>query len=285
MTPEQLNRLAMWGTIGILVVAAAVFGVRRAGGDPTADTVAPPIPAISALDPASIEAVAATTPATTPTTAGTSEQAAPTTVTLSAMSDLVRSGAPESSTTTSAAPSTTGGVSTTVPTATTTAPATTTTVPTTTTTVPTTTTTAPATTTTVPTTTTTAPATTTTVPTTITTVPATTTTVPAPGLFVIGFDGQAEGDDDDDWSVLLSVNLGSTVSGTWRAQVYVSWSGAGSGRTVLETGGSGKASAVVGPFDGDSVVFTIEDIRSSGWVYLPGLNLAATRFSVAAPAD
>jgi hypothetical protein len=249
--------MAMWGTIGILVVAVAVFGVRRADGDPTAETVAPPIPAISALDAPSIEPVeAATTSATARTSAGPTEQRTTTTMArsglavLSAMSDLIDSGVPEPSTTTSPPLSATEGGSTTPPT-----------------------------------TTTTPPTTTTTPPTTTTTPPTTTTTVPAPGLFVIGFDGQAKGDDDDDWSVLLSVNLGATVSGTWRAQVYVSWSGAGGGRTVLETGGSGKASAVVGPFDGDSVAFTIEDIRSSEWLYLPGLNRAATRLTVAAPTD
>ena len=43
MTPEKLNRLAMWGTIGILVVAAAVFGARRAEGDPASSTAGSPV--------------------------------------------------------------------------------------------------------------------------------------------------------------------------------------------------------------------------------------------------
>ncbi|MGB5566594.1 MAG: hypothetical protein WBN93_09705, partial [Acidimicrobiia bacterium] len=129
---------------------------------------------------------------------------------------------------------------------------------------------------------------TTTLPTTTTTTTlpttTTTTTLPTQGLFVVGFGGQAQAATDD-WGVLLSVDLGATVSGTWRAQVDVSWSGDGNGTTVLETGGSGKASTVVGPFVGSSVVFTITDIRSAGWVYLPALNRSATRLTVLAPGD
>lgn len=103
-------------------------------------------------------------------------------------------------------------------------------------------------------------------------------------MFVVGFSGRAQGDDDD-WDVLLSVDLGATVGGTWRAQVYVSWAGDDSGITVLETGGSGKASAVVGPFEDGPVAFTITDVRSAGWAYLPELNQAATRVTVPAPGD
>ena len=97
-----------------------------------------------------------------------------------------------------------------------------------------------------------------------------------------GFGGQAQGDGDD-WSVRLSVDLDATVNGTWRAQVYVSWSGDSSGGTVIDAGGSGKASAVVGPFGGSSVVFTITDVRSAGWLYLPELNRAATVLTVLTP--
>ncbi|MGB5566659.1 MAG: hypothetical protein WBN93_10050, partial [Acidimicrobiia bacterium] len=50
MTPEKLNRLAMWGTIGILVVAGAVFGVRQAVGDRTNSTAALPALESSAFD-------------------------------------------------------------------------------------------------------------------------------------------------------------------------------------------------------------------------------------------
>jgi hypothetical protein len=103
-------------------------------------------------------------------------------------------------------------------------------------------------------------------------------------LFVAGFGGRAQGDDDE-WNVLLSVELGATVNGTWRARVYVSWSGDDSGSTVLEAGGSGKASAAVGPFEDGPVVFTITDVQSAGWVYLPELNRAATRVTVSAPED
>ena len=99
-----------------------------------------------------------------------------------------------------------------------------------------------------------------------------------------GFGGRPQGDDDE-WNVLLSVGLGATVNGTWRARVYVSWSGDGSGSTVLDAGGSGKASAVVGPFEDGPVVFTITDIQSAGWIYLPELNRSATQVTVSALGD
>jgi len=276
MTPEKLNRLAMWGTIGILVVAGAVFGVRQAVGDGTNSTAVLPALASSAFDSPSTGPLTGAPP-TTSTTAGSAVQSIDTTVTPpgssveSVAADLIRSGVAQSTTTTSlttsAIPVTTSATSvTTVPTTTTT------TIPTTT--IPTTTTTTTIPTTTIP--TTTIP--TTTIPT--TTIP--TTTIPTQGLFVVGFGGQAQGATDD-WSVSLGVDLGATVGGTWRAQVYVSWSGDGSGTTVLETGGSGKASTVVGPFTGSSVVFTITDIRSTGWVYLPALNRSATLLTVLAP--
>ena len=98
------------------------------------------------------------------------------------------------------------------------------------------------------------------------------------------FGGRVQGDDDE-WNVPLNVELGATVNGSWRARVYVSWSGDGSGSTVLEAGGSGKASAVVGPFEDALVVFTITDVQSAGWAYLPELNRAATQVTVLVPAD
>ena len=250
MTPEKLNRLAMWGTVGILVGAGAIFGVRLAATDRANSTVVPPVLESSASNSPSNRTVIAATP-TTSTTVDSEEQSIDTTVTRpgssveSVAAELIRSGVAQPTTTTSV---------TTLPTTTTT------TLPTTTTT------------TTLPTTTTT-----TTLPTTTTT-----TTLPTQGLFVVGFGGQAQAATDD-WGVLLSVDLGATVSGTWRAQVDVSWSGDGNGTTVLETGGSGKASTVVGPFVGSSVVFTITDIRSAGWLYLPELNRAATVLTVLTP--
>lgn len=243
MTPEKLNRLAMWGTVGILVGAGAIFGVRLAATDRANSTVVPPVLESSASNSPSNRTVIAATP-TTSTTVDSEEQSIDTTVTRpgssveSVAAELIRSGVAQPTTTTSV---------TTLPTTTTT------TLPTTT--------------------------TTTTLPTTTTT-----TTLPTQGLFVVGFGGQAQAATDD-WGVLLSVDLGATVSGTWRAQVDVSWSGDGNGTTVLETGGSGKASTVVGPFVGSSVVFTITDIRSAGWVYLPALNRSATRLTVLAPGD
>ena len=181
----------MWGTIGILVVAGAVFGVRQAVGDRTNPTVVLPALASSVLD----------SPSTGPVIRGASDDfddcgfrgtSIDTTVTPpgssveSVAADLIRSGVAQSTTTTSlttsATPVTTSATSaTTIPTTTTT--------------------------TTIPTTTTT---TTTTIPTTTTT-----TTIPTQGLFVVGFGGQAQGATDD-WSVFLSVDLGATVSGTWR---------------------------------------------------------------------
>ena len=81
----------------------------------------------------------------------------------------------------------------------------------------------------------------------------------------------------------LDVTVGATVAGTYRGQVFVSWSGDGSGSVVLDTGGSGKASATVGPFSASSVTLSITNVQAAGWVYMPSLNQATTTLTIASP--
>ncbi|MEA3501751.1 MAG: hypothetical protein U9R47_03185 [Actinomycetota bacterium] len=103
-----------------------------------------------------------------------------------------------------------------------------------------------------------------------------------PGLFLERFDGQAQGEPDR-WSVQVDVDVGATVGGTYRSQVFISWSGGGSGSVVLETGGSGKASTTVGAFSGGSITLVITNVKAPGWIYMPALNQAATALTIVAP--
>jgi hypothetical protein len=103
-----------------------------------------------------------------------------------------------------------------------------------------------------------------------------------PALFVQRFDAYARGDDGD-WQIALDVELGGTVGGSYRGQVEVAWSGAGSGSTTLITGGSGKVTATIGPFDGDTVKVAITGVDAASWVYDPRLNKATTSLTVRKP--
>lgn len=103
-----------------------------------------------------------------------------------------------------------------------------------------------------------------------------------PGLFLERFDGQAQGESGG-WIVLVDVDVGATVGGTYRSQVFISWSGGGSGSVVLETGGSGKGSTTVGPFSSGSITLVITNVKAPGWIYMPGLNQSATTLTIVAP--
>lgn len=287
MKPERINRVAMWGSIVIVIAVTVVLGSRWASGS-NDDTGTPPgIALLGVADPSSSDETTSTAsprplerlPETTTTTQlesvvldatlETVAPAAPGTTSPPASSTtepLVATSPPEIATTTTEPqlePPTTISITTT--TTTTTLSLTTTT----TTTLP-----APSTTTTAPTTTTT----TTTVPVSTTT----TTEAPAvPGLFLTRFDGRAEGDTDA-WSVRIDVTLKGTIDGSYRSQVFVSWGG-GSGSAVLSTGSNGRGRATVGPFSGTSVTLSITEVQATGWDYMPSLNQASSSLSIAAP--
>jgi hypothetical protein len=285
MKPERINRVAMWGSILIVIAVTVVLGSRWASGS-NDDTGTPPgIALLGVADPSSSDE---TTSTASPQPLERSQETTTTTqlesVVLDATLETVAPAAPN--TTDPPASSTTEPlVSTSLPEIATTTtepplePPTTIPITTTTTTLPpatTTSTTLPA-----PSTTTTAPTTTTTT----TTVPVSTTTTteaPAvPGLFLTRFDGRAEGDTDA-WSVRIDVTLKGTIDGSYRSQVFVSWGG-GSGSAVLSTGSNGRGRATVGPFSGTSVTLSITEVQATGWDYMPSLNQASSSLSVAAP--
>jgi hypothetical protein len=284
MTPESLNRLAMWGTIGMLAIGAVVcaaswaagsgggqnpeMGISQAGlSDTSFETGIAPV-----ADPAGSNGGAPTTQPPPSLVLDAHIEAAidspptPTDVTgPSTTTGTTRPQTQPATTTLPTAPPTTILATTTLPTATTTtAPATTTTLPT-------------------ATSTTLAPTTTTT-----TTAAATTTTSTVPSdlsaLFVERFNAQPEGDEDD-WSINLAVTVSGTSGGSYRAQVYISWSGGTSGSTVLTTGGSGNAAATIGSFNSEAVTVTITNVQASSWIYDPGLNQASTTLRIQAPDD
>ncbi len=276
MDPESVNRFAMWGTIGLLAIAGVVFATTWASGSNTGSNSDPPgeaalgpetasIPgsfsntgeALEPLEPINARDLAPTTPpsstseAETTATASASTTAAPTPSSREVASATgTTSGVVESTTTTAAG-------STTLPPA---ASTTTTTLPTT--------------------TSTTRPATTT------TTVPTTTTTSPAasdrPALFVQRFDARANGDDDN-WQIEVDVALGGTVAGSYRGQVRLAWSGSDAGSTILNTGGSGKATATIGSFTGDAITVAITGVDAATWAYDPRLNQTATSLTIQPP--
>jgi hypothetical protein len=285
MKPERINRVAMWGSILIVIAVTVVLGSRWASGS-NDDTGTPPgIALLGVADPSSSDE---TTSTASPQPLERSQETTTTTqlesVVLDATLETVAPAAPN--TTDPPASSTTEPlVSTSLPEIATTTtepplePPTTIPITTTTTTLPpatTTSTTLPA-----PSTTTTAPTTTTTT----TTLPVSTTTTteaPAvPGLFLTRFDGRAEGDTDA-WSVRIDVTLKGTIDGSYRSQVFVSWGG-GSGSAVLSTGSNGRGRATVGPFSGTSVTLSITEVQATGWDYMPSLNQASSSLSVAAP--
>jgi hypothetical protein len=101
-------------------------------------------------------------------------------------------------------------------------------------------------------------------------------------LFIERFSAEALGDDAS-WEVRLEIELGATADGPQRAQVSVAWAGDANGQTLITTNGGGMARVNVGPFIGDSLTFTITDVRSDKWVYVPELNLANTSVTVTAP--
>jgi hypothetical protein len=297
MTPEKLNRLAMWATIGILVVAGLVFAGRWATGSTNDADLRPVAAPLGVPDLSSTTGAPGTVLAEEPveSTEGTATTQPQPSVVLGRHIETSVATAPSatapptstaSSTTTGTEPRDTQSTTTTSPPPTL---PTTTTLPSTTTT-----TTAPgtSTTTTAPgtSTTTTAPgtSTTTTVPgtSTTTTVPGTSTTTTVtpdlPGLFLERFAGQPEGGSDE-WSARVDVDVGGTVAATYRGQVFVSWSGDGSGSVVLNTGGSGKASATVGPFTRSPITLTVTDVQAAGWIYVPSLNQTTTSLTIEAP--
>jgi hypothetical protein len=288
MTPESLNRLAMWGTIGILAIAAVVFAATWAAGSSGGQN---PEMGISQAGPSDTSFETGIAPVADP--AGSSGGAPTTQPPPSLVLDAHIEAAIDSPPTPTdiTGPATTTGTTrpqtqpatTTLPTAPPTTIPATTTLPTATTT------TAPATSTTLPTaTSTTLVPTTTTTTTTTTLAPATTTTSTVPSdlsaLFVERFDAQSEGDGDD-WSINLAVTVSGTSGGSYRAQVYVSWSGGTSGSTVLATGGSGNAAATIGSFNSEAVTVAITNVQASGWMYQPGLNQASTVLKIQAPDD
>jgi hypothetical protein len=284
MTPESLNRLAMWGTIGMLAIGAVVFAASWAAGSGGGQN---PEMGISQAGPSDTSFETGIAPVADP--AGSSVGAPTTQPPPSLVLDAHIEAAIDSPPTPTdiTGPSTTTGTTrpqtqpatTTLPTAPPTTILATTTLPTATTT------TAPATTTTLPTATSTtlAPTTTTT-----TTAAATTTTSTVPSdlsaLFVERFNAQPEGDEDD-WSINLAVTVSGTSGGSYRAQVYISWSGGTSGSTVLTTGGSGNAAATIGSFNSEAVTVTITNVQASSWIYDPGLNQASTTLRIQAPDD
>lgn len=274
MNPDNLNRVAMWGTIALLIVAGITFANRWASGNTDESSLTPTVVLSNAIEPSS------TANWNTPQTSVSRPEPSPESTTTQPPEPIlldetlatIDAGPPattSSSTSSTTEPRTTttlpATVSTTIPPApepTATTSSTTTTLPvlTTTTTVPTTT------------TTTTAPATT------------TTTTVPAEtDIFLTQFSGRPEGDDDD-WSVRLDVTLDGTVDGSYQGQVTVSWAG-GSGSVVISTGGNGRGRATVGPFSSDSITFSVTGVEAAGWTYTPGLNQVATTLWVFAPSD
>lgn len=280
MTPENLNRLSMWGTIAIVVVASLVFAGRWAFGDTNEPHDGPAISHLAAPKSSSttgppISVAAAEAPELIDTT---TTEPRPSTV---LGEHVERTGVEEPGTTaapTTAAPTTSAPPGTATSTTTVTAPpeaepvAVTPPTP-------------PDPTTTVPTTTTTEAVITTTTTTSATTTSTTTTVVSdLPGIFLERFDGRPQGDSDE-WSVRLEVTLGGTVLGTYRGQVFVSWSGDGSGSVVLDTGGSGKASATVGAFSGGPVTLRVTNVQAAGWIYIPSLNQATTTLTIASPDD
>jgi len=103
-----------------------------------------------------------------------------------------------------------------------------------------------------------------------------------PALFVHRFDAYARRDDGD-WRIDVDIELGGTVGGSYRGQVGLAWSGAGSGSTVLITGGSGKVTATIGPLDGDAITVAMTGVDAANWVYDPRLNQAATSLTVRKP--
>jgi len=292
MNPEKLNRVAMWGTIALVIAAAVVFGSRWASGNTDATEAAPAVALIEAADPSSADG---RTPIAQPRPTEAAQETTTTqqleSIVLDATLETVAPSAPD--TTVPPPPSTTEPpVATTLPgigTTTTEPPLEPpTTIPTTTTS-----TTLPATTTTIPitTTSTTLPATTTTLPptttTTSTTVPASTTTTteaPAvPSLFLTRFNGSALGDSDA-WAVRINVTIKGTIAGSYQGQVFVSWGG-GSGSTVISTGNNGRGQATVGPFTGTSATFSVTNVQATGWDYVPSLNQASSSLTVSAPDD
>jgi hypothetical protein len=277
MTPEKINRYAMWGTIAILAIAAVVFAARWTPG--SSDGQNPEV-GIAQTDLSDTSLGTGIAPVAEPV--GSSD-GAPTTqpppsVVLDAHIEAAIDASPNPTDVTG--PSTTNAPTTTGTTRPQTQPATTTLPPAPATTIPTTTTLPIATSTTLAPTTTTMPTATT------TTAPATTTTSTIPSdlsaLFVVRFDARPEGDEDD-WSIDLAVTVSGTSGGSYRAQVYISWSGGTSGSTVLTTGGSGNATATIGTFNSDAVTVTITNVQASNWIYRPGLNQASTSLNIQAP--
>lgn len=281
MDPESVNRFAMWGTIGLLAIAGVVFATTWASGsnsDPpgeaalgpetasipgsfsNAGETLEPLESINAGDLAPTTPPSSTSEAETIATASASTTTAPTPSSREVASATgTTSGVAESTTTTAAG-------STTLPPA---ASTTTTTLPTT--------------------TSTTRPATTTTtVPTTTSTTrpPTTTTTSPVasdrPALFVQRFDAHANGDDDN-WQIEVDVGLGGTVAGSYRGQVRLAWTGSDAGSTILNTGGSGKATATIGSFTGDAITVAITGVDAATWAYDPRLNQTATSLTIQPP--
>lgn len=287
MTPENLNRLSMWATITVVVVAGLMFAGRWAFGDTNESYDGPPVLHLAAHESSSTTAPPVAVEATeAPESMDTTTTEPRPSIVLSEY--LRRTGVEEPDTTTApttAAPTTLPPTGTATPTTTIAPPPEIEPIPVALPTPP-----DPTTTTTQSTTTTTQSTTTTTlVPTTTTsatTTSTTTTTVVSdlPGIFLERFDGQPQGDSDE-WSVRVDVTLGATVAGTYRGQVSVSWSGDGSGSVVLDTGGSGKASATVGPFSGDPVTLRVTNVQAAGWSYMPSLNQAPTTLTIAAPDD